>query len=269
MGIDFRDRNIEDLYAELTEEKHPGLRELESAIYSYFDSLILPDYPTIYDYLALSIRGRDMIATFNWDPFLIQALRRNFERVDQPRLAFLHGNVWAGFCAKDKIMGTNRTRCSQCGDVFTPSKLLYPIRQKDYASNEYIAGEWEAFRYYLRRAAFLTIFGYSAPQSDAEAIESIKDGWGTPEQRQFEEIEIIDIRDENELRKQWAPFIHTHHYEVWDDYFDSWLAKHPRRGIDQFVEQFLEAQFIDEKPVPRDVSFDQLWAWVDELRAAE
>jgi hypothetical protein len=265
MGVEDPTRNIEAIYADLAERKNEDLSRVESAIYTYFDRLMLPDHPTIYDYLVLSVTSRDLIATFNWDPFVIQALRRNAEHVDQPRVAFLHGNVWAGFCSRDQIMGTNRTRCSQCGSVFTPSKLLYPIRKKEYASDEYIAGEWDTFRFYLQRAAFFTIFGYSAPQSDAEAIDAIKEGWGTPQERQFEEIELIDVRDPEHLRKQWAPFIHTHHYEIWDDFFDSWLAKHPCQGIDMFVEQFLEAQFIDDNPVPRNVGFDELWAWFDEL----
>lgn len=269
MGVDQASRNIEEIYAELAEANHPRLPELEEAISSYFQKLVLPDHPTIYDYLVLSVRKQDMIATFNWDPFLIQAIRRNYPRVDLPRLAFLHGNVWVGFCAKDKIMGTTRTRCSKCGNVFAPSKLLYPIRQKNYAADEFIAGEWDAFRYFLQRAAFFTIFGYGAPRSDSEAVQAIKAAWGTPEERQFEEIEIIDIREKESLRRSWAALIHTHHYDVWPDYFDSWLARHPRRGIDQYVRQYLEAQFIDENPVPRDVSLEELATWFDHLIAKE
>jgi len=270
MGVEHENRNIEDIYAELAEVNHPELLRLETAIYQYFDGLRLPDHPTIYDYLVLSVRKPDMIATFNWDPFLIQAIRRNAPRVEEPRLVFLHGNVWVGFCFRDKVLGTNRTRCSQCGDVFTPSKLLYPIKTKDYAADEFIAGEWEAFRHYLQRAAFFTIFGYSAPLSDVEAMGAIKAAWGTPEERQFEQIEMIDIRNEDELRTTWLPLIHTHHYETATSYFDSWLAKHPRRAIDQFVEQFLEAQFIDDDPVPREAgSLEELWDWFDQLAPGE
>lgn len=101
-------------------------------------------------------------------------------------------------------------------------------------------------------------------------MDAIKAAWGTPEERQFEQIEIIDIRDEDELRATWQPLIHTHHYDVSSSYFDSWLARHPRRAIDQFVEQFLEAQFIDDHPVPREASsFDELWDWFDRLAADE
>lgn len=268
LGIDYEGKNIEDVYAQLAHEGHPGLQEVETAIYDYFDSLALPEQPTIYDYLVLSVRANDMIATFNWDPFLIQAIRRNRKRVDEPRLAFLHGNVWVGYCTIDRVLGTNRTRCSRCGKPFAPSRLLYPIAQKDYAADEFINLAWTAFREHLSAAAFFTIFGYSAPTSDREAIEAISGAWGTPTERPFEEIEIIDIRDPEELHDQWKPLIHSHHYEIHASYFDSWLARHPRRAIERYVDQFLEAKFIDNEPLPLDVDFEELWREVDKRRAS-
>ena len=42
----------------------------------YFSKLELPDHPTIYDYRLLSLRKKDVIATFNWDPFLWLACHR-------------------------------------------------------------------------------------------------------------------------------------------------------------------------------------------------
>ncbi len=52
------------------------LSKIEKIISSYFESLYLPDSPTIYDYLVLGLRSKDVIATFNWDPFLMQAYKR-------------------------------------------------------------------------------------------------------------------------------------------------------------------------------------------------
>ena len=51
------------------------LHDLESTVRAYFESLIIPDTATIYDYLLLSLRPKDLIATFNWDPLLAQAFR--------------------------------------------------------------------------------------------------------------------------------------------------------------------------------------------------
>ena len=44
----------------------------------------------------------------------------------------------------------------------------------------------------------ITIFGYSAPKSDVEALDMMKRAWGKVDDRKLEEIEIIDIKDENE-----------------------------------------------------------------------
>ena len=51
------------------------LSKIEELIYQYFESLEILDSPTIYDYLVLGLRGKDVIATFNWDPFLMLAHR--------------------------------------------------------------------------------------------------------------------------------------------------------------------------------------------------
>jgi hypothetical protein len=51
--------------------------KVEDAIRGYFTTLEIPDDATLYDYLLVSLREKDLIATFNWDPFLAQAYRRN------------------------------------------------------------------------------------------------------------------------------------------------------------------------------------------------
>lgn len=45
----------------------------------------------------------------------------------------------------------------------------------------------------------VTIFGYSASKSDVEAITMLKKTWGAVKDRNLEEIEIVDLRDENEV----------------------------------------------------------------------
>lgn len=268
MGIQYEERNIESLYAELAKSDTNQLARVEKAISDYFGSLRLPDYPTIYDYIVLSVTERDLLATFNWDPFLVQAIRRNLPALaDVPPFAFLHGNTMIGYCKEHKIIGPLDSPCSECGEMRWPSKLLYPITQKDYATDELIADQWNRFRFNLGRAAVFTVFGYSAPSSDAEAMDAIRTAWGTSEQRQFEQFEIIDIRKEEEVLTSWNGLIHSHHYAVVDDYFESWLAKHPGESIDMYVSQFLMAQFIGDNPAPRDVSFEELWNWFSRRRA--
>ena len=52
----------------------------------------------------------------------------------------------------------------------------------------------------------VTIFGYSAPKSDVEAITMLKKAWGAVKDRNLEEIEIVDLRDENEVIQSWDDF---------------------------------------------------------------
>lgn len=74
--------NLEDIYMELDErsKKEPDCNavkiELENVIRDYMSNFILPDEATIYDFLVLSLTSKDLIATFNWDPFLVQAIAR-------------------------------------------------------------------------------------------------------------------------------------------------------------------------------------------------
>src|SRR5258708_32435540 len=78
-GIDYHGQSFEDIYDQLyANDKYSKVRrEIDYIVYGYFSSLQLPEHPTIYDHLVLSLRQKDVIATFNQDPFLMQAYRRN------------------------------------------------------------------------------------------------------------------------------------------------------------------------------------------------
>jgi hypothetical protein len=271
-GIHLRDRNFEEIYSDLTTDQSMNdiCSEIQTTIYDYFSSFSLPSTPTIYDHLLLSLRSKDVVATFNWDPFLIRAYRRNYGKVESlPKLLFLHGNVLAAFCKEDRIVGVNGGRCSKCGRLFTPSHLLYPVKNKDYKSDPQIKNDWEFLEYVLKHAFIVTIFGYSAPTSDAAALEILSDAWGKPEERQFEEIEIIDLKDNETLRNNWRQFIHTHHYTTTKDFYNSWISNHPRRTIESCYDQTIEALFIENHPIPKNASFPELWEWFSPLNEAE
>ena len=82
-GIEYENCNFEDIYSRLYESdsKSPLLKEVEEIVYNYFSSLQLPDIPTLYDHILLSLRPKDIVATFNWDPFLFDAWNRNKDSV--------------------------------------------------------------------------------------------------------------------------------------------------------------------------------------------
>ena len=268
---DYEGRDFEEIYNHLVEKQVPPevLTNLEDKIREYCSLLELPPNPTIYDQMVLCLRKKDLIATFNWDPFLMQAYLRNKTNFELPKIVFLHGNVRVGVCLKDKVVGINGLRCSKCGARFTPIKLLYPIKEKDYDRDPFIANEWRILDSYLDHAFMVSIFGKSAPESDVAAIERMKKAWGRVEKRQLEQIEIIDTKEEDELQRTWQDFIHTHHYETKKSFYDSWMAKHPRRTIEASWNQFVEDKFIEENPIPSGYGFQKLWEWLGSLKDAE
>lgn len=242
--------NLEDIYMELDDRSNrekdcENIKfELEQRITKYMTEYEIPDSPTIYDYLILSLTYKDLIATFNWDPLLVQAyLRVRKYSNNLPYLAFLHGNVAVGYCEQDNIMGIVNSRC-KCGKLLLPVKLLYPIKKKDYKSEIVIQKSWKELQKNLKSAYMVTIFGYSAPKSDIEAISMLKEAWGTPEDRNLEEIEIIDIRDEDDVISSWKDFIYTHHYSYFNNFFDSTLGRFPRRSCEATFDRLMNGLFL-------------------------
>ena len=274
--------DFEAAYSELVDRGHAAVGELNELIREYFSRLRLPEEPNLYDYLLLSLRGKDAVFTFNWDPLLVQShIRLQQEGLlssQLPQLFFLHGNVAIGFCAQDRVMGIAGNAgirghsCSRCGEAFTPSRLLFPVAKKNYNEDPLIAEQWTAAQYYLENCFMFTIFGYSAPKTDVEAVDLMKRAWGAVEERALEQTEIINRPGCNHevLRATWDPFIHTHHYDIFESFFDSWLAQHPRRTGEAYISQYLEARFIENNPIPQDFgSVVDLVRWFGPLLAAE
>jgi hypothetical protein len=255
--------DFEGIYSDIAaDQAKAGLRqEIETKVYDYFSQLELPDEPTLYDHLILSLRPKDVIATFNWDPFLWQAAARNHHFAKLPTLLFLHGNVATGYCPNCKIVFRRGQRCTGCRTTVVASPLLYPVKQKNYQSDPAIAAHWRTLGRALKSAWAVTFFGYGAPRTDVEAVDLLKAGWGDAEQRNLEQTEIIDIRPEEDLTATWDPFIHTHHYSIRRSFYESYIAKHPRRSCEALWSCLMECQFLDGTDIPQNVSFDDLHAW--------
>lgn len=236
-----KSENLEDIYSELYEREECAevVKELGSRLYRYFASLELPDEPTIYDFLILSLTKKDCIATFNWDPLLIQAYVR-CSKITQnlPVILCLHGNVGVGFCKEHVEFGTIDWHCPNCFNRFEPTRLLFPVKNKNYSLDKYINWCWRALEVFIDNSYMLSIFGYSAPKSDVEAVKIMSRAWGNIEERQLEEVSVIDIVDEETMLNTWEDFIHSHHYRYSNSFFDSYLAKFPRRTCETVFATF-------------------------------
>lgn len=270
-GIDLNGRDFEELYSDLhsADPENPLLSELEDAVRNYFASLKLPPEPTIYDYLILSLRNKDFIATFNWDPFLFQAASRNRMAGPQPLLAFLHGCAILGVCDEHMWKGAIQGSCSECGRPYRPSRLLFPVKDKDYDVDAHISGEWSGFEAALREAYILTIFGFGAPSTDAKAVEIMESAWKSTGKRELEETEIIDIKRRNELKEKWDPFIVRAHYRTYHEFTGSTIARFPRRSCEVIWNQFMMLKVPHDNPAPVDVSLPDLQDWFQQLITGE
>lgn len=236
--------NLENIYSELYDrEDCRNIRLLlETKIREYFDLLQLSDHPTIYDLLIISLRKKDAIATFNWDPLLLQAYNRVRKITDDlPELLFLHGCVHAGICERDNRFGHIKAHCPVCGRLFQKVPLLYPVKHKDYTSNIFIRDQWQIVKNYLQQSLILTIFGYGAPKTDEDALQLLHQGYGS-DLRYLDQVEIIDIKDHNQLYETWNYFFdRSHgHLKIHDSFFDSLIAEFPRRSVEGYYKRNIE-----------------------------
>lgn len=273
-----KDANFEALYSKLYADNPQSqeIAKINSRVRSYFSAMELPDEPTIYDYLVLSLRPKDLIATFNWDPFLYQAWTRNHNIAPLPGICFLHGNVSIGYEGETDRSGPAGMYSPDNRKLFEPTKLLYPIGQKNYTDDPYIKGQWETVEEWLadEKTVRITVFGYGAPVSDVEAVSLLNRAWGSPDDRSKEQVDIIDVVPEEVLRQRWDGFIHSHHYTTTDSYFKSPLGQFPRRTAESYFHHFYamtpDEAFQQHNPVPQDFrTLPEMWEWFKPLIEAE
>ena len=267
-------KNLEDIYSEIEERsKSDSLffkakEEIENLIFDYFNSFSIPDEPTIYDFLLLSLREKDLIASFNWDPLLIQAGNRLIEKGlilnnRLPKTVFLHGNVGVIYDPSKNAVSMHSRYDSNLGEK---CPLLFPVAQKDYTNNVVIKDSWAMVKEYLRRAYILTIFGYSAPKTDIEAVETLKEAWNFYGDKLIEEIEIIDKLDKKELKIKWHNFSEGTHLHCAENFFESMCGKYPRRTTEQLLDvTMLSIRRTDNRGFKSGMSFDDIKQFIKPL----
>jgi hypothetical protein len=245
------------------------LQAIERIIEQYFAELKLPDTPTIYDYLVLGLRPKDVVATFNWDPLLLQAIRRNRQVADLPDVRFLHGCVAYATCQEHDVLGVLSEACPECRKPLVKGQLFYPDSDKDYTRDSVVYRDWTAVAVSLQEAFHLTIFGYSGPQTDFAARKLLLGGWSRTKMKEISHVEIIDLKDEEELIKNWKEFIPFNHDMVTRDFWSSTIARWPRRTQDYKLFASLYGVPAEYLGPLRTDSLAELQNWHREIAAAE
>lgn len=260
------DGNFETIYDQIaSDDTYRDVRlEVDQIVQRYFASLRLPDDVTLYDLLLLSLRPKDIIATFNWDPFLLQAMARN-RHMRPPRIVFLHGNVYLGYCPDHKTKGYLTQLCGTCGRSFQASPLLFPITKKEYRSHPLLSGEWHELSTALEHSYLLTIFGYAAPTSDAAAKEILVKAWDGNQTRELAEVEVVDILSRPLLYDRWKNFIVRDHWTASARFSHTLQFRYPRRSCEAFAFATLQQDPWATKPIPRFRHLDRLHEWIRPL----
>lgn len=257
------DADFESFYDDLVSSgKYPELvKEIEARVQEYFSRLSLPERATIYDYLVLSLREKDLIASFNWDPFLALAWHRNRRAVKLPKIVHLHGNVALAACLECRVKDFKGNICQKCKKPLLPTPLLYPVKQKNYSAHPFIEAEWNELRHFLKHNYFLTIFGYAAPETDVEARKLLLNAWKDNPTFELAQIEIIDIKPKAKLTKTWKEFFCRDHYGISKSIWNSYLFHYPRRSCEAFAMATLQLSPWKDNPFPRTTSLSKLQKW--------
>ena len=254
--------NFEEIYSRIyAENREKTLEELHSTIRGYFSNLKIPDAPTFYDYLVLSLRPKDAIVTFNWDPLIIQVYKR-WRHLGQvlPELIFLHGNVDLGVDLKKNTYGFLSDK-----PELTPTRLLYPVKKKNYNSDEFVADQWARATEALSEAYLVSIVGYSAPQTDIEAKSLLLKAWRDNSTRTLAQLSIIDIRNVEEVEASWSEFLEDVHGGAASDIWQQYLMSHPRRSCEAFAFATLQQDPWHEDGYPKAKTLKELEAWIKPL----
>jgi hypothetical protein len=115
----------------------------------------------------------------------------------------------------------------------------------------------------------LTIFGYSAPTTDAAAVELMSRSWTGNPTMELAQVNIVDIKPKEELETTWKPFFCRNHYGTFDNLDRTWILRHPRRSGEALAMATLQNAPWRDNPFPRFKTLSELKAWVTPLVAEE
>lgn len=269
--VDAARRNFEAFFDAISDDptKRGVATTIQQRLCLYFGQLELPPHASLYDRILLCLRSKDFVATFNWDPLLIQAFRRNVSVEELPKVLFLHGNVGVGVCIEHRCKGYPGQKCPHCQAPLATAPLLYPVCNKNYRADPFIANEWEELTWALRHAFIVTIIGYSAPATDEAAKALLHEAFGANTSRDFAQIEIVDIKKRDVVRSTWGNFIVRENYSVSSTSDRAIMFRHARRSCDALAWAILQQDPWHERPLPITEDLSALQEWVQPLVVEE
>jgi hypothetical protein len=285
-------KNLENIYKDIDDIKKELLKR---EVTKYFNKFKLPDGPTIYDVLVISLTKKDLIASFNWDPLLIQAVQRCHKITqDLPEIIFLHGNIWEWYAIDNDGTITKVFAESECssprvyiktasGQRCIQTPLLFP-EKKDYSKDSYIKGAWDILQNKLNEAFMLTIFGYSGPKSDEEALTLLKSGFlirdknnSISDINNFKQLTIIDTNIDNDKKNKLLESFERlldvpqlsftegirDYVQIFDGFWDenNWLITWPRLTTECYTITQHEGKFLKKYPITmsqNDLNWDNI-----------
>ena len=243
---------------------------IEARIYDYFSSIPISSTITIYDQLVLSLRAKDCIATFNWDPLLGYAYRRNGFLGTLPELFFLHGNVLSGYCENDNVLGWTDDKCFKCNSSFLPSRLLFPIGEKNYSQDPLLKYQWERLQELLEGSWFVSIFGYSAPRTDKDASSRIISALEKNDVKRLMEIEVINPQHQELLRQSGTigAVVNEKHSFGFAEWKLAYCLNFPRFTIEALFESVMQNDPLPAIAIPSTSDLSELQGWYQDISAS-
>ena len=169
---DLAGSDFEAAYSRLHDRDPELTQEIDEQVRAYFAELELPTEATIYDALLLSLRdqGRSVHVQLGSVPVPgapSASSRRSTQRFAPNRLVPPRQRG-RRFCGEhEQVRGIPGSSCWHCGKTLLSGRLLFPVEHKDYQDGSMIEREWEAAQGYLPHAFMLTVFGYSAPETES------------------------------------------------------------------------------------------------------
>ena len=165
------------------------------------------------------------------------------------------------------MLGWNDGHCIHCGSALVPTKLLFPVNDKDYTSDPVIKEAWTHLDWYLGNAYFLTIFGYSAPITDVEARTRIVARIGSNSMKNLMQLEIVDVATDDLLNGNLKEVVEGIHYGSSMTIDHSWLTSHPRLTCEALWEATMMLKPIKPIELPKTKNLFELQQWVAEFDA--